>query len=101
MAVSMRKERKEEEKKLEESCDEPPLDEVDATVVSMRCRTGFSGSHKSPQSIKEFYVTFRTSDGKEIEFKVDEAVYLSLDENLSGSLATLNGSFYGFYFEEE
>lgn len=102
IAVSMYKDRKEGEKRLESSSsDEPPLDEVDATVVSMRCHAGLTGSHRSPQSIKEFFVTFRTKDGNEIEFKVEENIYLSLSEGLNGSLATVNGNFYGFYFEEE
>ena len=52
--------------------------------------------YKSTHTCKEFYVTFLTDDGEKLEYKVEEEFYLSVYEDQIGTLAIVNGNFYGF-----
>ena len=86
-------------KRLNELESEPveklPLTEINVRVVSMRCGTKVYGT-KSPELHKEFFVTFLTDNGETLEYKVEEEIYLSIYEDQTGTLATVNGNFYGF-----
>ena len=88
-------------KEMENEPDTPPeLCEVCATVVGKRCEVRSEGT-KRVFVKKIFYLGFRTEDGRELIFPVEEAMYLEVEEEQKGTLATLNGNYYGFYVEEE
>lgn len=91
-------------KRLKEMEDEPDspdeLCEFDATVIGKRCEVKSEGT-KRVFVKKLFYLGFRTEDGREMIFPVEEAMYLEVEEGQKGTLATLNGNYYGFYVEEE
>ena len=90
-------------KRLKEMEDEPDspdeLCEVGATVIGKRCEVKSEGT-KRVFVKKLFYLGFRTEDGRELIFPVEEAMYLEVEEGQKGTLATLNGNYYGFYVEE-
>ena len=80
---------------LEAPYEEPPIEEIPVTIVKLSCGAKLQGS-KTPIAVKEFYANFRTEDGNEFELSVDEESYFSLEENKKGTLAIVNGNFYGF-----
>lgn len=98
--ISSCKENKKQLEKLDDYAKEQELDEVSAQVLSKNCGIKVYGT-KTPDCCKEFSVTFLTTYGEEVQYKVLEEVYLSLEEGQNGTLATINGNFYGFYVEEE
>ena len=77
----------------------PKLCEFGATVIGKRCEVKSEGT-KRVFVKKLFYLGFRTEDGRELIFPVEEAMYLEVEEGQKGTLATLNGNYYGFYVEE-
>ena len=88
-------------KEIEDEPDTPPeLCEVCATVIGKRCDVSARGT-KTVFVKKNFYLGFRTEDGRDLIFPVEEAMYLEVEEGQKGTLATLNGNYYGFYVEEE
>ena len=93
--ISVRKYKKKLKELESEPVEEPTLTEINARVISMRCGTKMYGT-KSPDLQKEFFVTFLTDDGETLEYKVEEEFYLSLYEDQTGTLAIVNGKFYGF-----
>ena len=93
--IAVRKYKKRLNELESEPVEEPPLTEINARVISMRCGTKMYGT-KSPELHKEFFVTFLTDDGETFEYKVEEEIYLSIYEDQTGTLATVNGKFYGF-----
>ena len=81
---------------LDEQCEsEPDIIETRCRVTRKQCGTKIEG-YRIPQSHKLFIVTFTDEDGKETELPVTEDVYLELNENEDGTLATVNGNFFGF-----
>jgi len=73
--------------------------ETHGVITDMKCYTIAGG--KGTQTARKFYILFTDDYGNEKEFYIDEESYLSLDTNISGTLGTLNGNFYGFCFDEE
>ena len=80
---------------MDKYADGPELDEIGARIIAKACSTRTYGT-KTTQMRREFTVTFRTDMGEERRFSVQEEFYLSVDEGDEGTLATLNGNFYGF-----
>lgn len=76
-------------------CEEPPLTEIRATVLRMRCEVNTYGT-KTPHCEEEYFVTFLDEYEKEITFSVDKETYLSLSEGQKGTVAVVNDRFYGF-----
>lgn len=74
------------------------LDETHGTIVHMECGTVAGG--RTSRTYKQFYIVFRDDFGNEKEFYVSEDVYLNLDTNIPGTLATVDGNFYGFCYDE-
>ena len=79
--------------------EEPDIIELRASVVSQRCGVGLVGT-KNVHSVKSFLVTFRTEDGKVVEYDVPEEFYVSVESGQGGILAICNGNLYGFYPDE-
>jgi len=100
ISIQSRKKQQEILDSWDNIAEEPELRETDARVISKRCGTEVYGS-KSPRCHKEFFITFLTFDGDEVEYPVPENIYLSIEENEVGTLATANGYFYGFCVKEE
>ena len=73
----------------------PDLEETEGRILKKYCTATMYGT-KSPQSRKEFFLTFLTSDGRSLTYAVEEDVYLALEEGQPGTLVTANGNFYGF-----
>lgn len=78
----------------------PDLEETQVRILKKYCMATMYGT-KSPQSRKEFFLTFETRDGKNLTYAVEEEVYLSLKEGQPGILVTANGNFYGFCPNED
>ena len=85
---------------LETPYEEPPIEEFAVTIVKLSCGAKLKGS-KTPIAVKEFFATFVTDSGEEIELSVDEESYFQLEENKKGTLAIVNGNFYGFCEDEQ
>lgn len=83
----------------EDICKEPPLTEIRATVLRMRCEVNSYGT-KIPRCEEEYFVTFLDEYDEEITFAVDKESYLSLSEGQKGTLAVVNERFYGFSEDE-
>lgn len=80
--------------------EEIPLVETHVRVETMECGVYIEGI-KTPHSGKTFLIKFRADDGELLEHPVEEEFYLSLSEGQTGTLATLNGYFYGFAADDE
>ncbi|MBQ8497301.1 MAG: hypothetical protein IJ489_07625 [Clostridia bacterium] len=75
--------------------DEPPLTEIRATVLRMRCEVNSYGT-KTPHCHEEYFVTFLDEYDKELTYAVDKDTYLTLSEGQKGTVAIVNDRFYGF-----
>lgn len=93
------KERKKAMRELEEPLEEPPLTEIDATVLKKECSVRTYGV-KMPVSCKEFYITFSTFTGEIKRYGVSEELYLAVDEGTAGTIALVNDLFFDFYFKK-
>lgn len=94
---------KRNEKKLldqMDGADLPQIEEIHVTVSDMTCDTASYG-YKTPKMEKLFRVEFMTEYDKLIELSVDEQTYLSLSVGVSGTVAIVNGNFYGFVPDEK
>lgn len=94
---------KRNEKKLldqMDGADLPQIEEIRVTVSDMTCDTASYG-YKIPKMEKLFRVEFMTEYDKLIELSVDEQTYLSLSVGTSGTVAIVNGNFYGFVPDEK
>ncbi|MBQ7357178.1 MAG: hypothetical protein IJW65_00400 [Clostridia bacterium] len=91
---------KEEAELIDESPDEPPLEEIHVEIILKQCGVSVYGI-KTPQCASEFFITFLADDGTEITYPVSEEVYLELEENQKGTLAIVNNNFYGFCPDDE
>ena len=96
-----RKERKDAMKKLEESVDEPPVEEIHGRVVGKRCYAETTNGTKSFRSYTCFYIDFLTDDGRSVTYQTDEEIYLSIEENAAGTVAIVGDRFYGFCPDEQ
>ncbi len=74
------------------------IDETHGSIVHMECGTVAGG--RTSRTYKQFYIVFRDDFDNEKEFYVSEDVYLSLDVNIPGTLATVDGNFYGFCYDD-
>ena len=95
MTHNSKKDKQRALEELESPYVEPPIEEIPVTIVKLSCGAKLQGS-KTPIAVKEFYAIFKTEDGEELELSVDEESYFSLEENKKGTLAIVNGNFYGF-----
>ena len=84
---------------LDESSDEPTLEEIHAQILLKQCGVSVYGT-KFPECKSEFFITFITDDGTELTYPVSETTYLELEEKQKGTLAIVNNNFYGFYLDE-
>ena len=75
--------------------EEPPLTEIPATILRMRCEINTYGT-KIPQCREEYFITFLDEYGNEFTHSVDKDTYLSLSEGQKGTVAIVNEKFYGF-----
>ena len=93
--------KKDNDRMLEEldSEEEPPLEEIACRVLKKYCGVSVSGG-KVPTVGEDFCVVFVAEDGRELELAVEEEVYLSLEKGQKGTLAVVNGNFYGFCPDE-
>ena len=93
--------KKDNDRMLEEldTEEEPPLEEIVCCVRTKYCGISVSGG-KVPTVGEDFCAVFVAEDGREFELAVEEEVYLSLEEGQKGTLAVVNGNFYGFCPDE-
>lgn len=93
--IHAKRNQKKQYEELEDDEIDITIEEHSVRVVQMNCGSSVYGN-KNPKHMMEFYVKFLCDDGQEFEFYVEEEVYLSINKNQTGTLATVNGSFYGF-----
>jgi len=67
-----------------------------ATVISKRQDGHYEGSHKFPQYINDYYITFVTKKNKTIELKVEKAFFDEINIGTTSTLITQNGEFFDF-----
>lgn len=96
MPIQSHRKAKKALEKMDTSSEEPELFEQSAVVLKKHCYAKAS-RRDSPLHDKHFFVTFQTEDGKTVEYPVWEELYLSVYEGQTGTIATANGNFYGFY----
>ena len=86
-----------------ERTDDPPLEERSVTIVSKACKAygvGFSGG-KWTEHKNHFEVTFEDEYGEEFTLIVREDFYTEAEEGQTGTVAIVNGHFYGFCAAED
>ena len=97
--IKSRKDKKAAIEELSKPMEELPITEIDARVLKKECFVRTYGV-KMPESKKEFYITFLTFSGEIKRFSVEEDFYLSVEENIAGTIALIDGKFLDFYFEK-
>ena len=97
-----KKSRAEDERMLKGLEDESEIElcETHVRVVSKCCGTRAYGT-KTPHHEKCFFVTFVADNGKTVEYRVDEETYLAVEEEMTGTVATNDGEFYGFCADDD
>lgn len=90
-----KKQKEKTQKELEEPFEDFQIDETSVRVLKKYCFTEVYG-YKKTEMRKSFFIIFETDDGQKIECEVLEDIYLSIQENQRGTLATTNGNFFGF-----
>ena len=94
--------KKERALQLEElkKTDDPPLEERSVTIVSKACGVevfdGYAPGHEN-----HFEVTFEDEYGEEFTLEVLEDFYTEAEEGQTGTVAIVNGHFYGFCVAED
>ena len=73
---------------------------IEATVVDQACCVKMIG-YKTPKTIKEFTITFRTESGEIIRLSVPEEMYDGFDKNQTGILTLVDGQLYGFELTDD
>lgn len=54
-----------------------------------------------PAQVDEYYATFRLETGEEVEYKIPEELFYTLQQEEEGVLVTVNGNFFDFGSGEE
>ena len=68
---------------------------VNAMVVDQACRVKTIGI-KTPKTLKEFIITFKTENGEILKLNAPEEMYDGFDKNQTGILTLVDGRLYGF-----
>ena len=68
---------------------------VNAEVVDQVCYVKTVGM-KTPKTVREFVITFKTENGDLMKFNVPEEMYDGFDENQKGILTFVDDQLYGF-----
>ena len=85
--------------KLQQSA-KPEKLKLSVTVMNMRCGVKMVGI-KTPKTVKEFWVAFRTEDGHTFELPVRDAMYHGFEEGQTGTLTLVNGQVYSFVLKKQ
>ena len=72
---------------------------IKATVVEQTCCVKTTGI-KTPKTIQEFSVIFKTENGEILKLNVPEEMYDGFEEGQFGILSVIDGELYGFDLEE-
>ena len=78
--------------------DIPSPTAVYAEVIDMVCGTGMMPiiGHKSPKAVRYFLIKFKTDDGQELEFEVEEEIYQGFDKGMTGTLTYFYEQVFSF-----
>ena len=68
---------------------------VNAEVVDQVCYVKTVGI-KTPKTVREFVITFKTENGDFMKFNVPEEMYDGFDKNQKGILTFVDDQLYGF-----
>ena len=99
-AIKEKKQGDPELEKLDKEAEEDiTLTEAHGIICKMECGERAGGRISS--TVEKFFIEFRDDDGNEKGYFVSEEAYLALDTDIPGTLATVNGRFYGFCYDEE
>ena len=79
--------------------EEPVLTEIRGQIISKEYRETYHGI-KLPRFEAIFEITFRDIFGKDTVYTVPEEIFFTLEEGQTGTLAAINGKFYGFSPDE-
>ena len=74
--------------------------EVNATIQDMRCGVALHGI-RSPQMVKEFYITYLTDNGETSDVMLDEESYLAVSVGDQITLYFNGDVFCGFTKQDE
>ena len=69
-------------------------------ITDMLCGVNMIG-YKTPTTIKQFIVKFKTDDGEILTIPVDEEYYHALDVGMGGKLTLIDGQINEFMPDEE
>ena len=75
--------------------EEPPLREIHGTILTKNCYSGVGGT-KHVRAYTCFIIMFRSDEGEELRYEVDEDCYLAVSEGQAGTVAIVGTGFYGF-----
>ena len=98
------KERIRRQQVLEDYEKEPEYQFVNAKVIGARKyiynKMDFA-MPMLPAQVDEYYATFRLETGEEVEYKIPEELFYTLQQEEEGILVTVNGNFFDFGSGEE
>ncbi|MBQ2686568.1 MAG: hypothetical protein IJF55_02400 [Clostridia bacterium] len=80
---------------------DPEVIEIHGCVVHKECYSGMNSSVRHPHAYKNFIINFRSDDGKDFEYSIDEETYLSIEEGDSGYVAIVGERFYGYCSDKD
>ena len=80
---------------------EPDVIEIHGCIVHKECFSGMNSSVRHPHAYKNFIINFRSDDGKDFEYSIDEETYLSIEEGDSGYVAIVGERFYGYCSDKD
>ena len=72
---------------------------IKATVVDQTCCVKMVGI-KTPKTVKEFVVVFKSESGDILKMNVPEEMYDGFEQGQTGILSIIDGELYGFELEE-
>jgi hypothetical protein len=80
---------------------EPDVIEIHGCITHKECYSGMNSSVRHPHAYKNFIINFRSDDGKDFEYSIDEETYLSIEEGDSGYVAIVGERFYGYCSDKD
>ena len=81
--------------------EEPEVVELHGCITHKECYSGMTSSVRHPHAYKNFVINFRSDDGEEHEYDIDEETYLSIEEGDFGYVAVVGERFYGYCSDKD
>ncbi len=87
---------------IEESeFEEPDILEIHGTVERKECFSAMNSSARNAHAYKTFMIYFKSDDGEDHEYSIEEETYLEIEEGDVGTVAIVGSRFYGYCSDKD